>query len=135
METENDKLTKSERNYISRNRTKDLQNALNDLLMLTFSYGLEYLELISKQKPDQLSKEFTNAFQPFEWTKMVIDILAEGRRAIFQGLELRLYAMKEQDFYCCLSPETQEKLKLQGVWYEPRLPAHQSIESCQESKL
>jgi hypothetical protein len=110
-------LTKSDRNRISRERTKELQVVLSDLMMLTLTYGLNCLELLAKQEPERLAKEFTNAFEPFLWTKNVIQILAEGRRAIFQGLEWRLYAMEPKEFYNCLSSETQEKLRLQGVWF------------------
>jgi hypothetical protein len=126
METEYP-LTKSDRNRISRGRTKHLQLVLSDLMMLTLTYALNYLELLAEQHPERLAKEFKNVFEPFQWTKMVIDILTEGRRTIIEGMGVRYYALEMKDLFQCLSPATQEKLKMQGIWYEPAPPSPPDI--------
>lgn len=111
-------MTKSERNQISRDRTRHLQLALTDLLMLTSTYALSYLELVAEQHEEKLGKEFSLAFEPFQWTKLVISILDDGRRAVLQGIDLGYLGLELKDFYGCLSPETQSKLRSHGIHFD-----------------
>jgi hypothetical protein len=117
METTNYQLTKADRNRISRGRTQHLQRTLSDLLLLTFDQAVEFLEFTALHNPDRLAKTFQSVFQTYTWAGMVVEILAEGRRAIADGLDYRYYDKSEKDLYLCLSPETQEKLRLQNIFY------------------
>lgn len=118
METEQTNLTKTERNQISKERTQDLQKHLSELLWLTLTYALNYLELVAVQQPEKLAKEFNNSFEPFDWVRNVIIILAEGRRSFSNGIDTRYLAFELRDLFYCLSLEAQTKLREQGVYYD-----------------
>jgi len=128
MDTTQDyQLTKADRNRISRDRTKLLQKTLTDLMMLSLTYALNYIELVAVQNPEGLAKEFTNSFEPYEWTRKVIEILAEGRGGFFEGMDCRYLGFERKDLFQCLSPEVQEKLRLQGVWFELTPPSSHNV--------
>lgn len=114
----NMELTKSDRNRISRERTKELKLVLSDLLELTLGFACDYLELIAVQQPERLAEAFKNAIGPHDCAKMAIDILSEGRRSFIEGIYPRIYGFELRDLFYCLSPETQSKLKSQGVYYD-----------------
>jgi hypothetical protein len=98
--------TKSRRNKISAERTRELQGVISDLLMLTYCMAIKHLELIAAHHPEELAREFLIAFQPYRFTEMVVDALEGGRRSIAQGLDQRFYEIDERDLYESLCRET-----------------------------
>jgi hypothetical protein len=120
MEDQEEKLTKTERNFISRQRTYELQYQLSKMLYHSFYNARHFVDITAKYRPDKLAEAFPLAFEPYVRTMFVIMILEAGGRAITERLDEKWYGLEERDLFFACSPETQELLRQNFIFYEPK---------------
>jgi len=110
--------TKSDRNFESRSHTTELHYIISELLFLTFHYTVEFLDATAILHPEQLTREFSNAFETYQLTGLIVRHLEESGRTIVRGLEAGQYGRSYRELFLALSPNTQALLKAEGINYE-----------------
>jgi hypothetical protein len=118
METQEYQLTKSDRNRLARERTRELQQCFTELLYMTLSTARKYVELVATHQPELLIKEFNDALNAHETAVCIIEILKDSGRAILDGIDNRPLTFEPRDLFYALTRETQSRLRQQGIFFD-----------------
>lgn len=133
METEDIVLTKSDRNWISRQRTRDLQRLFSHLLLMWINHAVEHLNLVAEHREELLDEELDWCLRPLECTKAIIESLSEGRRGFSEGVDMGYFYFDKRDLFNALNKATREKLNSKWMYSDtfdkdgsPAIPTDQN---------